>query len=99
MTPTPSSVARAREIVDTSVHVWRSENDGRLEDARLYEYLYNAIALALDAQREVQREIDAQTCERVFKKAHTRASENADIYNAQDDTIERCAAAIRKGKD
>ena len=88
---TPSSVARAREIVESTrgSHLATGYTDSLIE----------SIALALEAQREVQREIDAQTCERVFKKAHTRASENADIYNAQDDTIERCAAAIREGKD
>ena len=91
--PTPSSVARAREIVERYI----SDNPATTFFGDLN--LTTAIALALEAQREVQREIDAQTCERVFKKAHTRASENADIYNAQDDTIERCAAAIRKGKD
>jgi len=47
-----TSLERAREIVEIAVQTWRSECDGRLEDARLYDYISNAIAYELDAQRE-----------------------------------------------
>ena len=98
MTPTPSSVARAREIVDTSVHVWRSENDGRLEDARLYEYLYNAIALALDAAKVEQVGQDILKLEIVAMNVepHIRPHSYEDGYiHAVNDAI----AAIREGKE
>ena len=88
MTPTPSSVARAREIVEQYI----SDNPATTFFGDLD--LITAIALALDVQREADAKVaDARALRKPERfelgLTHNTRCEEADII----------AAAIREGKD
>jgi hypothetical protein len=57
--------------------------------------LAHDIAVALADVRAETIERCAQRAETYFPRAHTYASENADVYHAQDDAQIRIAKAIR----
>lgn len=52
-------------------------------------------AEAVDEAVSAERERCARIAEKAFPPAHTYASENADVYRAQDAAAARIAAAIR----
>jgi hypothetical protein len=58
-------------------------------------------AAKYDEARAAERERCAKVAERMFPRgsAHTYASENADLYRAQEATCEQIAAAIRALRD
>ena len=82
---------RARAVVDEFQLFIMHNSDSAIiadDDDVLTEYIATALVEEIESC--------AQAVEGVFSKAHTRASENADIYDAQDDAIERAASAVRQ---
>ena len=57
--------------------------------------LLTHVRTLLAAARAEERERCIAAAERCFPKAHTYASENADLYRAQDDALRVIVAAIR----
>lgn len=82
-----------RERAEQLASEWYGLDGSSMFDT--HEQASNAIESALRQVQEEEREACMQACENVFGKAHTRASENADIYDAQDDAVERCVVAIQ----
>ena len=107
MTPTPSSVARAREIV-RSVNVPVSpEEDFNAHLKRVDEALIAALALALDAQRERDAKVATDLVSRILTLYGGKlpyfmyGSPTQDDHDASiaDYTAKQIAKAIREGKD
>ena len=89
MTPTPSSVARAREIVDEHF-----PNYARQTVPVSVRDLETAIALALDAQREA----DANVAESFARAISIAATVDCRVDMLHNEQISKIAAAIRRGE-
>jgi hypothetical protein len=53
------------------------------------------VAALVEAARREEREANIAACQKAVPRAHTYASENADIYRAGDAARDRCIEAIR----
>ena len=57
------------------------------------------VAALVEAARREEREANISACRKAVPRAHTYASENADIYRAGDAARDMCIAAIRARGD
>ena len=57
------------------------------------------VAAQVEAARRDEREANITACRKAVPRAHTYASENADIYRAGDAARDMCIAAIRARGD
>ena len=85
-----TSAERAKDLVDA---IFLSGSQWGEHD---WKYAQEIIAEALRRAQNDKLEEAARVAEKAFGgKAHTYASENADIYRAQDAACERIASHIR----
>lgn len=61
--------------------------------------LIRDLVAALSEARAAALEEAAKACMEAWPRAHTYASENADLYRMQDNIRDRCIAAIRSLRD